>query len=298
MKNIVKYLALAGLSISLAACNKAEFTDASIFSFATNRGNVTEDAGMIKIPVLLYGADEAVVTYSVTAGTAEEGVHYQVVDRNGNPDNSGVLTVSNIDKAKNDSIRIKIIDYTGVPTGNLTFGVSLKASADERVQIGAFNTFNCTIVDNDGGLAKLLGHWDGQGKDLQGVVVRLSFDIVDYDPSSEEDPEYPDANCVLTNISYDQGMDFQLPLYAYFDKGTSQITVYGLQVFNAYNFSGIGPHFVALGSSQRGDIIIEAGDTLKLTEDMYIWLINYNTGQLTTYYAGNFAAGFTWTKTE
>ncbi len=104
MKNTVKFLALAGLSISLAACNKAKFVDEDFVSFGTNRVSVTEDVGILTIPVALYGADECVVTYVVTDETAKAGVNYEVVDRNGKPNKSGVLTLSNSDKAVNDSI--------------------------------------------------------------------------------------------------------------------------------------------------------------------------------------------------
>lgn len=310
MKNTLKFIALAGLAVSMAACNKAKFVEADFVTFTSARANVTEDAGILKVPVQLYGADECIVTYTVTDDTAKEGVNYEIVDRNGKPDKTGVLTLSNIDKAVNDSIRIKITDLTGTATGNLAFSITLKDTAEDGIQIGSFNTCRCTIVDNDGGLAKLLGSYTGSGTDKDGKNVDFTFDLEEYNPAADPETEYPKANCMLTNgvMNFANGnnMDFEIPLYAFFDTNMSQLHVYGLQPFNAYNFGDpVGVCYVAWGMTatsmsqlmSKEDIIINAGEgTLELASQINLWLLDYNTGEPNGYTAGSLAAGYTWTK--
>lgn len=309
MKNTVKFLALASLSISLAACNKAKFVDEDFVSLETNRVSVTEDAGILKIPVALYGADECVVTYAVADETAKAGVNYEIVDRNGKPNKSGVLTISNSDKAVNDSIRIKITDLTGTDTGNLTFSITLKETSDDAISVGAFNTCKCTIVDNDGGLTKLLGSYTGTGTDTKGADVQFEFDLEEYNPAADPETMYPKANCMLANgkmlFANGNNMSFAEPLYAYFDSNMAQLHVYGLQPFNRYNFGDpVGICYVAWGNDassmaqllSKEDIIINAGDgSLELAENMLLWLLD-QTGTPNGYTAGDLKAGYKWTK--
>lgn len=311
MKKTIKFLVLACFAVSMIACNKAKFVDANIVTFSSNRATVTEDSGIITIPVLLYGADECVVTYAVSEETALSGVHYEVVDRQGNPNNTGVLTISNVDKAVNDSIRIKITDLTGTDTGNLTFSITLKESAEDNIHVGAFNSCRCTIIDNDGGLAKMIGYWEGSGNDTNGKSVEFTFMLQDYDPSTDPDAEYPEANCMLTDgnmqfASNGNQMSFAAPLYAYYDKNMAKLHVYGLQFFNAYNFgSDLGVCYVAWGTDagswaellSKPDIIINAGDgVLELDADILMWLCDSETGEPNGYTAGSLAGGYTWTK--
>lgn len=310
MKKYIGYMALAAALLSLAACNKAKFMDTTILSFTTASVSFTEDAALVKIPVHLYGADECVLTYSVTPETASEGVNYKVVDRFGNPDNTGVLTVSNIDKEVNDSIRIQIVDYTGTETGNLTFTVELKESADENINLGAFSKCSCMIIDNDGGLAKLIGSYEGAGTDTNGKAVSFTFDLAEYDPSADPEAEYPDADCIFTNGVMDfangNNMTFKYPLYGFFDKNMSKIHIYGLQPFNAYNFGdSVGVCWVAWGCDasslaqlkSKEDITLTAGDgVLVLDKLINLWLLEYDTFDPNGYTAGSIAAGYKWTK--
>lgn len=311
MKKYIGYMALAAALLSLVACNKAKFMDSTILSFTTKSVSVPEDAGTVVIPVHLYGADECVLTYSVTAGTAKEGENYVVVDRFGNPDNTGVLTVSNVDKAVNDSIRIQIKDYTGLETGNLTFEVAIKESADENINLGAYNICSCVIIDNDGGLAKLIGSYEGTGVDTKGKAVSFTFDLDEYDPSADPEAEYLEADCVLTNgvMDFENGnhMTFKVPLYGYFDKNMSKLHIYGLQPFNYYDFGDpLDVCFVAWGCEasslaqllSKEDITLTAGDgVLVLDKVMLLWLLNYDeTMDPNGYTAGSLAAGYKWTK--
>lgn len=304
MKNIAKILAVAGIGLSLAACNKEKFHDPSFVSFVSNAVTATEDAGILKVPVKLYGAGECVVTYSVVDGTAKAGVNYEVVDRNGKADKSGVLTVNGA-----DTIYVKITDLTGTETGNLTFNVLLNGTSEDGVHVGAFKNCKCTIVDNDGGLAKLLGSYAGSGTDSNGSNVTFDFTLEEYTPAANSD--YPKANCQLTDgvmnfASNGNQMDFANPIYAYFDKTLSQLHLYGLQPFNQYNFGGdVGVCAVAWGNSatslaelmQKSDIIIDAGSgSLTLSAVAMLWLLDPNTGEASGYTAGSLASGYTWTK--
>lgn len=301
MKKTTRTYAAAVLALVSVACNKAEFHDADIVTFAFDKVNITEDAGTLKIPVLLYGADETVVTYSVTANTAKEGEHYEIVDRDGNPNKTGVLTVSNVDKAVNDSIRIKIHDFTGIETGNLTFTVTLGQAAEENLHLGAFNSCLCKIVDIDSGLVKLLGSWEGDGVDDKGSPVSFAFDLEDYDPSQDEEAEYPEANCMLTNGNLDNGdMTFKWPIYGYYDQDMSQLHIYAHQPFNGYSFQGLGNRYVGFGvnpHTSEADIILNADDNvLSLDADIYVWLLVPETFKPDGYYYTSLAAGFEFKK--
>lgn len=305
MKRITGYMALAVALLSIAACNKAKFMDTTILSFTTKSVLFPEDGGIVKIPVQLYGADECVLTYSVTAVTAKEGENYVVVDRFGKPDNTGVLTVSNVDKAVNDSIRIQIVDLTGIETGNLTIKIALKEAADEKINLGGFNSCICTIIDNDGGLSKLIGSYEGSGVDTKGEEVAFNFDLEEYDPTQDPEAYYTDADCMITNarmlFANGNDMDFQVPIYGYFDKDMSKIHIYGLQPFNAYDFGGDhGVCLVAWGIDQYNntdDITLTAGDgVLVLDSPIGIWLMNDDSGDVIKARAGTLAEGYKWTK--
>lgn len=311
MKKTTRIFAAAAIALASAACNKAEFHDADIVTFAFDKVNITEDAGTLKIPVQLYGADETVVTYSVTANTAKEGEHYEIVDRDGKPNKTGVLTVSNVDKAVNDSIRIKINDFTGTETGNLTFTVTLGQAAEDNIHLGAFNSCRCTIIDNDGGLVKLLGSWEGEGVDTNKKAAIFTFDLEEYNPAEDEDAEYKEADCMLTNgvLTFDNGNKFDcgVPLYARFDLNMSQLHIYGLQpLANKYNFGGdAGICKVALGCDassmaqlqSKEDIIVNVGDgVMSLDADVLVWLLDAETLAPNGYTAGSLAAGFEFKK--
>lgn len=310
-KILKKIFAASAAVLSLAACHKAEYKDANIVSFTINRANIAEDKGVLKIPVQLYGADECVVTYTVTAGTAKEGEHYDVIDRNGKPNKTGVLTVSNIDKAVNDSIRIKVYDFTGTETGNLTFNVTLGQTSEDNIHLGAFSSCRCTIIDNDGGLVKLLGSWEGEGVDTDKKAVIFTFDLEEYNPAEDEDAEYKDADCMLTNgvLTFANGNKFEcgVPLYARFDLNMSQLHVYGLQPLEKrYNFGDeVGICKVALGCSassmaqlqSKEDIIVNVGDgVMSLDADVLVWLLDAETLAPNGYTAGSLAAGFEFKK--
>lgn len=304
MKNIIKVIALAGIAVSTAACNKAHFVEEKFVSLASDRLSVTDDGSTLKVPIMLYGADECVITYVVTDDTAQEGADYQVVDRNGKPDNTGVLTVSNTDKTADNAIYIKVTDKSGAEQGNLTFNVTIKDTAEEGIAVGAFKNCKCIIVDKDLGLPKLVGSYTGEGTDEYGDPMEFTFSIQEYDPTKDPDTEYPEANCIIADGSIKTvKVSFANPIYAFFDINTSQIYVYGLQVFNTYNFTGLGVADVALGISSQAemedDFIIETdvkNGVLELVDALWIWVLDSNGGALGA--MGGFDSGYKWTKNK
>lgn len=305
MKNIIRFLALAGVAAAFASCNKAEYVDDNFISLSSNRFTILENGDVLKVPVYLYGeADECVVTYSVTEGTAREGVNYEVVDSKGNPDQSGVLVVSNTDENAANAIYLKIKDRSGQEDGHLKFRIDIKNTSEEGIFIGAFNSCECTIVDIDSGLPKFIGNYTGKGKDMDNENVVFDFTLENYTPGA--DAKYPEANCMFTNgvMEFENGnqMEFAEPVYAYFDLNMLQFKVYGLQPFNTYNFQGLGAADVAWGAaSGSGDsgFIINAGEgSLDLANDLMLFLLDPETGKNTNSYAGTLAAGYKWTKTN
>lgn len=307
MKNMIKYLAAAGLALTMAACNKAEFKDPSFVSLANARFSISEDGGILEVPVILYGADECIVTYTVSEGTAKEGTkengkNYEVIDRNGNLNKTGVISVSNVDKDANDVIRIRIHDYTGTETGSLKFHVNLTGTDNDKIGLGAFNKCECTIIDKDSGLVKLIGSYVGEGTSLAtGGAVEFTFDLEEYDPSADEEAEYPEANCMLTNGNFNNGdMTFAVPVYGYFDINMSQIRIYALQPFNAYTFTDLGNQYVCFGNypktAAEDDIILNVVDgKLELQGAIVIYVCDPESFEIKGMYDG-LEEGYIWTK--
>lgn len=303
MKKIFKYMAIAAMGAVMASCGKAEYKTADFVSFDSGRAMMPEACGIYAIPVSIYNADAAIVTYMVTEGSAKEGVDYVIVDKDGNADPTGVL---NVKKDAENFIYVKVTDRTGELTKNLTFAIDLVASATDGVVLGATSTCACTIIDSDAGINLLGGSWAGTGLDGDGADIDLAFDLNILDPDSDEGKEvleiYPDANISITALNVNNGdMTGAATIYAQFDDNTSELRIFNNQFFNAYNFNSIGPHYVGFASADHSDtgfVTFIVGDgVLELTETMTIWLYSYETGAFAGYYYTDYAS-LTMTKVE
>lgn len=310
MKNITKILFVAASVFGLAACNKAEFKTATYITLNSDRYSAKEDSGILEIPVSIFNGDECTLTYSVEDVSAVNGKDYDVVDRTGKVSTSGVLYVSS-DKEKTDCIRIKLYDNPE-KTGNLIFNVKILESATEGVNLGGTKTCKVTIIDNQSGLATLIGNWAGEGVDTDGAKATLSFYLDGFDINSDEEVAavYPKANIVFTdvNMTFANGnvMDAEYPLYGYFDENMSTVNLFGLQPFNAYNFGDpVGVCWVAIAPypssladlKKKHDVVFSAdSDNLVLDADAYLWLLGYEDYEPNGYTCGDFASGFTLTK--
>lgn len=296
MKNSYKFFALVLAVLTIASCNKVEFKHYSFVTFDSGRAMMPEACGIYAIPVSLYNADAAVVTYMATQGSAKEGVDYVIVNKDGVADPSGVL---NLKKGSDNFIYVKVSDRTGELTKNLNFSIDLVASATDGVVLGATAVCACTIIDADAGINMLLGSWYGKGKNSDGEDIELSFVLNVFDDSAEDAQEilaiYPDCNVVLTDIEskYPAGGDW----YANFDDNTSVLTIYGGQYFQTFNFGDFVSDTHIAGSKPDEDVTFAIGDdTMSLENEINFW-IDYP-GYENYYLAGIDYAELTLNKTE
>lgn len=242
MKNIFKFITICAAAVTLASCEyKAQFHDASIVSFNGDRASIKEDAGKAVIPISIFSKETATVrvAYTITDDTAKRDEDY--VDSN----ISGIVTVSNDpDVTAANGIEISVSDANvGELTGNKVFYIELKNVADEDESVHLGNTIKCkvTIIDIDGGLNLLVGGWSGSGKDSKGAEMTWDLVIEEYDPSKEEDPEYPDANLQILEgwkivDQMTNSWDSIVPAYGRFNEDTNQVEIYGGQWIDGGNF--------------------------------------------------------------
>lgn len=310
MKNIFKYIALASVALAAVACGKAEYKTTNFVSFNSKRVSIPEACGTYKIPVVLYNAKEAVITYKVTEGSAKKGDDYVIVDKNGNIDDSGVLSITD----GSDTIYVKVTDKTGILTKNLTFNIDILASATEGVVLGSTTDLICTILDSDAGINLLAGDWSGVGEDSDGADASLAFSIRILDEESEEGKEilefYPNCNLIFEDLDVNDGdMDGAIDLYGFYEENTGKVHIYADQPFNAYNFTGLGPAFVGFGPEGmgKGDITFTTGDgDMVLDGRILIYLYNYDeewepgipVTHMGSYYYTDFLSGLELTKSE
>lgn len=246
MKNIYKPLVLLTLVAGLASCNNvAEFETAPFVSFSGKAYSVKEDAGEIKIPVILTASSpmKTKVTYQITGGDAIEGKHYTM------PDSLGVITVST-DPAQSDSIVVCPIDSTGVFTKNKTIQFTLQTVTEDGVYLGNTSSCQLTIIDVDGGLNLLVGHWAGSDMLTDGDPGAIEFDLELCEEGESE--SYPDANVKIPAGSFavtdalGQNWKSQIPLYLFFDDQKSELQLYPGQMFASGNFEGMGVLYISL----------------------------------------------------
>lgn len=155
MKSIYRIFAIAAAVSFAAACNPntlPEFDDKDAFAaFDKSSYSVEETSGEITVPVTIASIDpkSASVTYEVDAEktTAEEGVDYTLVD------NTGVLSFKGTERS--NSIKVKILDRSGVYTGDKVLVLKIKSAVG--VNVGAESTCTIKILDLDHPLADVLG---------------------------------------------------------------------------------------------------------------------------------------------
>lgn len=305
MKNIGKLLLSAVVLLFMAACNKAEFKTFNYVTFDARRAKIKETAGIYKLPVTVHNSDKCIVTYKVTDGSAKAGEDFDVVDEAGNPDPSGTMQIS----SGVGYIYIKVVDRSGIETGNKSFQVDLLKASTNDVNLGNTSTVKCTIVDIDAAINKLMGSWSGSGKDPWGDPASLSWYLDVLEEGSPEAIEaqkkYPKATIVINNMKFPElGMDSaQNNIYGYFDDSTNKLHIYANQAFNEYNFGAdYGVLYVAL-TGQNGtasdDVILTFNkETNELKGDKIIGVGVFSHDAMMEYMglAGGFNAGFTMTK--
>ena len=292
MKKIFNIMIVTAAAAALFSCNKAEYVTENFVSFNTNKYSFDEDAGIVAIPLSLYGADECTVTFSATDGTAVQGTDFTLVDKDGQPNSGGVVNV-NSDKTKSDSIYVKL-NYNPAMTKGKSFTLNLVSSATEGVVIRGTQQCSITINDLEYAVSQYFGSWATEDESI-------AFEIEEYDITKDEDEiaEYYPECCIripaakTANIS---DLNIGGALYGYYKAADKTIRLYPEQAFNAYNFGSIGVNFVVLENSDdyTQDVIFNTGDKeISLASGMTIQLYSYSAGERTPYWYDKFAAGTT-----
>ena len=296
MKNIYKPLVLLTLVAGLSSCNNvAEFETESFVSFSGKAYSVKEDAGEIKIPVILTASSPMTTTvaYQITGGDAIENKHFTM------PNRTGVITVST-DPAQSDSIVVWPIDSTGIFTKNKTIQFTLQTVNAEGVFLGNTSTCQITIIDVDAGLNLLVGHWAGSDMQTSKNPGAIEFDLELCEEGESED--FPNANVKMPKetliLTDPMGNTWgnQVDLFLFFDDSKSELQLYPGQVFDAGNFGdGVGVLYISLdlkttlqGVDEQPVIFKINDEVMTLADDVVCGLWN-DTG-FSGYNCGTFLA--------
>ena len=263
MKKIFNIMVIIAAAAALWSCNKAEYITAKFVTFNANKYSFNEDAGIVAIPLSIYGADECTVAFSATDGTAVQGTDFTIVDKNGEPNTAGVAKVCS-DASKSDSIYVKL-NYNPAMTKGKSFTLSLVSSATEGVVVSGTKQCDITINDLEYAVSQYYGSWSNEAtKDAD----KIAFDLEEYDIAKDEDKiaeYYPEAcvkipagdNAVIlgTEISW-------YDIYGYYDSTNKTINLYPEQPYVAYSFGEAGNFYLGLenGEDATKDVIFSTGD--------------------------------------
>lgn len=178
---MILVVAAALALLSMASCNrKVEYEFSPYATMYSNTYTVAEDAGEVKIPVLIKNATGAEVQLSVNIeeGKAVEGVDYEVIS----PAN-GILSFS----GETDSLDVVIQindSFLGEFTGAKDFTVSI-SSLTEGLPLGLTTSTKVTIDDLDHPLAAFIGKWSGEMVGMFGNWKGLSTITISADPDGD-----------------------------------------------------------------------------------------------------------------
>lgn len=287
MRKISNILIAAAVTASFASCNKAEFVTSQFVTLNASTLTYSEDDGIVAIPVSVFGIDECTVTYSITDGTAVQGEDFTIVDKDGQPNTTGVVKVAQ-DKEKNDSIWVKL-NYDPTLTRGKTFTVNLLSSATAGVTVSGTKQCSVTINDLEYAVSAYFGSWSGSTDKGD-----IAFDIKEYD--IEKDPDeiaeyYPNCCLVIPYTSSATILGTAIAqwgcIYGYYDAASKSINLYPEQFYVAYNFSGLGPCFLGLENADdyTAEVSLLTGDkTLTFATDVKIGLWYYSTYERSGYH--------------
>ncbi|MDR0865398.1 MAG: hypothetical protein LBO74_10780 [Candidatus Symbiothrix sp.] len=191
MKKIAIYLSILA-SVTFSACELneyPEFNDADAFvAFTSERISVTEDAGVLKVPVRLtsLAAKTSTITFEIIEGTAvsdalqDDEVEGAVQGRDFEL-NGGSTTLSFDGENPVQDISFNIISHEGEFTGDRIFGIGITSGGS--VNTGSTDTLYVTILDLDHPLSFILGEFNATATSYfngtQAWTVTLSKDISD-----------------------------------------------------------------------------------------------------------------------
>ena len=178
MKKIIYSIFTVLAAVSMLSCSrKAEFTTLSFVYFENGSKTVYEDAGEISIPVYASADVDFTVTFTSIDGVktdpntgmevpnGQKGVDYSIVDND-----AEILRYPN--GTKSQVIKVNIVDFPGILTGNKEFTLKLQSAGNE-VALGGVSTCKVTIIDNDHPLKEIFGEYAATDKD--GVSWTITF---------------------------------------------------------------------------------------------------------------------------
>ena len=139
---------------------------------------------------------EVNVRLPIPSLTAQPSRDFVVVDKDGNPNTSGLLKVS-ANPAETDSIRVQL-SYNPLRTKGKKFIISLASSATEGVVISGTKQCEVTILDLEDAVSKFFGKW-GDADETIGFTIE-EYDI-DSDPDEIAD-YYPNCSFAITAGGY------------------------------------------------------------------------------------------------
>ena len=173
MKKILYLLAIPAVAVAMStSCSDLNtypvFDDANAFvAFGQVTATVSEDAGEVKIPIVLSSVAgiSTTITYELVDSTAKAGTDYIVPDD---------LTATFSAEHRIDTITIPIINRPGENTKDLIFTVRITNTG--TVTDGAANECTVTITDLDHPLSYIIGSYNASSADGAGWVMTLSPD--------------------------------------------------------------------------------------------------------------------------
>ncbi len=258
-KNVLNIFAVAAAAAALVSCNEAKFQTAQFVSFDGSKYAFSETDGTVAIPVDVFGVDECTVAFTITDGTAKQGTDFTIVDKDGQPNNTGLVNVSS-DKEKNDSIWVKLEHDTRLTKAGKSFVITLDHVATDGVVVGGTTQCSVSISDAEYAVSAYFGSFSSE----DGSVA---FDIEEYDLDADPDgiaQYYPDCCLKIpaTSTAAIMGTGLYWDIYGYYSAADETIRLYPEQLYNGYNFTGLGLYYVGLENSEdyTADIILNTGE--------------------------------------
>ena len=232
-------------ALLLSSCNrKVEYNYETYATLYHHTFAVAETVGQLEIPVLLNNGTggDVQVSVTVTEGSAQEGVDYEVIT----PVN-GILSFS----GETDSLAvvIQINSFEGEFTGTKNFSVNI-ASATEGLLLGQTTNANVVIQDLDHPLAPLEGEWDGTVNFATNPPTPLSTTLKFTIDAEDETYSKMYLEGWEAHPSY---KGYALPVVASYDSKTSTIYVQPGQA--AWGVDGYG--FVFYGFDGSNAVALE-----------------------------------------
>ncbi|MBQ9411381.1 MAG: hypothetical protein IJU21_07220 [Bacteroidales bacterium] len=185
MKKIIFPIIAALAAMSLFSCSrKVDFTTLSFVYFENGSKTVYEDAGEIEIPVFASADVDFTVTFTSIDGVktdsntglevpnGQKGVDYSIIDND-----AEILRYSG--GAQRQVIKVSIVDFPGVLTGNKEFTLKLQSAGNE-VALGGVSTCKVTIIDNDHPLKEIFGEYTATDKDGASWTMTFAEDPNSY----------------------------------------------------------------------------------------------------------------------